>query len=339
MKRYSIILFMIILSVSCMQKKIESTRPVNKESIKEVHELLDFLYSIQGKKMLSGQHNYGDGIRESTDSIFSITGKYPAIWGGDLSDIRSNYLNNQRVINQAIKQYKKGAIITLMSHHGRPFDKGSNEFLEHCQGEMSAEQWNEMITPGTKMHKMWQAKVDTIANALKQLHDLNIPVLWRPYHEMNGIWFWWGDKKGENGYQKLWKMMYERLVEHHKINNLIWVWNANAPRDWENDTAYSYELYYPGHEYVDILAADIYKKDYKQSHHDDLLELADGKLIALGEIGRVPEPEVINQQPQWAWFMIWAEFCWKYNEPEDLKAIYEHPNVITLDELKNIRTK
>ena len=63
--------------------------------------------------------------------------------------------------------------------------------------------------------------------------------------------------------------MYDRFVNYHKLNNLIWIWNANAPRDWKDDEAYEYHLFYPGPEFVDILAADIYKGDYKQSHHDD----------------------------------------------------------------------
>jgi mannan endo-1,4-beta-mannosidase len=50
--------------------------------------------------------------------------------------------------------------------------------------------------------------VDVIAWFLKQLDYAEVPVLWRPYHEMNGGWFWWGQKKGESGYKKLWQMMW-----------------------------------------------------------------------------------------------------------------------------------
>lgn len=80
---------------------------------------------------------------------------------------------------------------------------------------------------------------------LKKFRDAGIPVLWRPYHEMNGMWFWYGNRPGEKGIQKLWKMMYDRYVNYHHLNNLIWVWNANAPRDWKDDEAYAYELFIP----------------------------------------------------------------------------------------------
>ncbi len=84
--------------------------------------------------------------------------------------------------------------------------------------------------------------------------------------------------------------MYDRYVNHHHLDNLIWVWNTNAPRDRENDEAYAYELYFPGLEYVDVLAADVYHNDYRQEHHDQLVELAEGKVISLGEVGELPLP-------------------------------------------------
>ena len=68
-------------------------------------------------------------------------------------------------------------------------------------------------------------------------------------------------------------MMYDRYTNYHQLNNLIWVWNANGPRDKKNDEASDYHLFCPGNENVDILAADIYHNDYKQSHHDQLLDL------------------------------------------------------------------
>ena len=147
--------------------------------------------------------------------------------------------------------------------------------------------------------------------------------------------FWYGDRKGPEGFQKLWKIMYDRYVHHHQLNNLIWVWNANAPRDWENDQAYDYELYYPGNKYVDVLAADIYKNDYKQSHHDQLLDLGKGKLIAIGECGVLPTPKIIAAQTEWVWFMDWARFIWTANKPEDVKTLYRSPKVLTLDEIKD----
>ena len=140
------------------------------------------------------------------------------------------------------------------------------------------------------------------------------------------------DKYKENGIVKLWQLMYERFTYHHQLNNLIWVWNANAPRDWKDDEAYAYELYYPEHEYVDVLATDIYKGDYKQSHHDQLLDLGEGRLIALGECGILPTPEILDSMNHFVWFMDWANFIFRVNNREDVQRLYDDDRVLTLDE-------
>jgi len=150
---------------------------------------------------------------------------------------------------------------------------------------------------------------------------------------MNGVWFWWCNHPGEDGFKKLWIMMYNYFTHHHKLNNLLWVWNTNAPRDIPNDEAFDYELFYPGSEYVDVLAADVYRQDYKQSHHDDLLELGGGKLIALGEIGQLPTVEQYEAQKMWSWLMTWGYFIERWNTPEMVHAIYDHPQTLTLDKL------
>ena len=130
--------------------------------------------------------------------------------------------------------------------------------------------------------------------------------------------------------------MYKYFTEHHKLNNLIWVWNTNAPRNIPKDEAYPYKDFFPGIEYVDVLAADVYKNDWKQSHHDELVELGKGKLIAIGEVGELPSPEILKQQPQWLWFMEWNTYI-KKTSPEIINALFDDPRVITLDEISVLR--
>lgn len=328
------LLLVLVTLFSCQSEENNITKPVNPNATKESRDLLAFLYSIKGEKILSGQHNYGNELLRSTDTVKSITGKIPAIWGSDMLPLQKGDLTMQDVVDEAIRQHEKGSIITLMYHQVKPFDHDSLGFQGSVKGRVSDEEWKQIVTPGSEYHRMLLQKIDKVAEYLKQLQDKDIPVLWRPYHEMNGIWFWYGDRKGAEGFQKLWKIMYERYVNHHQLNNLIWVWNANGPRDWADDQAYAYELYYPGNEYVDVLAADIYKNDYKQSHHDQLVELGKGKPISIGECGVLPTPEILEQQPEWTWFMDWARFIWTANEPENVRKLYNSPMVLTLDEVK-----
>lgn len=316
-------LFLSLFVLSCQPE--QNITPVNENTIPEAKTLLEYIYSLSGENIMSGQHNYSHELERSSDSVYAITGKYPAIWGSDFIGNR----HRADMIAEVMEQHKKGSVITLMYHQPRPYA----DSMGHFRDTISKEKWIKLITPGTPIHETWLADMDSVAYWMKKLQDENIPVLWRPYHEMNGTWFWWCDKKGENGIQALWKLMYDRFVNYHKLNNIIWVWNANGPRDWENDEAYAYNHYFPGLEYVDVLATDIYKADYKQSHHDDLLALAEGKPIALGEVGKLPSPEILEQQPEWTWFMVWARFIWRANEPDSVREIYELPKTLTRDEL------
>ena len=109
---------------------------------------------------------------------------------------------------------------------------------------------------------------------------------------------------------------------------------ANAPRDIPFDQAYSYRDYYPGHEYVDILATDVYHFDYEQKDYEELLALAEGRPVALGEVGELPKMEILEVQPAWTWFMVWSNFITTDNPPQRVKQIYNHPSTLTHGEIK-----
>ena len=95
--------------------------------------------------------------------------------------------------------------------------------------------------------------------------------------------------------------MFDRLVKHHKIKNLIWVWSM----DRLEGTSLKFEECWPGSEYVDILSLDCYR-EFKQSYYDDLLKLANGKPIGLAEVGAPPPLTVLEAQPKWTWWITWA---------------------------------
>ena len=120
---------------------------------------------------------------------------------------------------------------------------------------------------------------------------------------MNGGWFWWGQKKGEDGYIKLWQMMFDRLVNFHGLSNLVWVFNTNEFKEGVDP----HSTYYPGDEYVDILATDVYSEGFNQVNYDQMVELAGDKPIALGEVGAPPSIDILKEQPKWTWFMKWGD--------------------------------
>jgi len=351
------------LASSCTKGKTRM-EPVNPHASKEAKALLDFLYDIKGKYTLSGQHNYINTGSKYTEEVKRITGKFPVVWGSDFSFFvkGDNYARfqhcgpanlsdpadsacfldlsiekvRQNMIEEAIRMHGEGHIITLMWHCCFPTegDECEGQNIWAMDNRPSAETWRELVTEGTELNDQWKKQADNIAGYLKKLEEAKVPVLWRPYHEMNGVWFWWCNHKGEDGFPALWRMMYKYFTDYHKLNNLIWVWNTNAPRDIPGDEAFAYELFYPGDEYVDVLAADVYRNDYRQSHHDDLLKLAKGKPIAFGEVGGLPDPAIFNSQPEWEWFMSWGILVKLSNTDEVIKKLYNSPRVLTMDEIK-----
>ena len=319
----NIFLFFFVLGSPLVHGQIV---PVNGNASKEARNLLTYINNLEGD-ILSGQHCYS----HETDRFYDRV--YPAIWGTDFYWSNGEVDPGFKIVKEVIRKHEQGAIITLMWHVGRPTDEAPFGWKESVQNKISDTDWAALVTPGTAVHKSWLEQVDSLAEHLKEIQKYKIPILWRPFHEMNGVWFWWCNKKGEDGFIKLWKLFYERLTEYHKIDNLIWVWNANAPRDIPEDEAFDYIDFYPGHEYVDILATDVYHFDYEQKDYERLLKLAEGKPIALGEVGELPKTNILKVQPKWSWFMVWSGWLETANTEERVKEVYKYPKTLTKDEI------
>jgi len=281
--------------------------PVNPNASPEASALLKYLYSISGKHTIIGQHNFA-GVHELSTAVAARgLGKTPALYGTDwgfskAGDIDSIYARDNTV-KEVIQQWRNGSIIALCWHEVRPTADEPVTFQgspTSVQGRLSDEDWEALLTPGTSVNKKWCAQVDVIAGYLRRLADARVPVLWRPLHEMNGNWFWWGGRVGERGTRQLYRMMFDRLVNFHKLNNLIWVWNCDRP-----NTPYGQFVdYFPGQQYVDILALDCYAA-FDQRYYDEMNALSDGKVMAISE-GNTPSLDVYKTQPKWTYYMPWA---------------------------------
>lgn len=319
---------LMLFSAIAVAQPFRHYAPVNKNADKKTCALLERLYtSVDNGKVMSGLHHNQlklPNYRRDLDRIEqAVPGAVPLVWGGDLA------WDASKVVEMSIDHHRKGYVIAMSWHAARPFDTGMVNFKKQTQGKFTKEQWKELVTPGSDMHRLWLTQVDSIAQYLKALQENGVPVLWRPFHEMNGEWFWWGDRRGENGFTVLWKMLYERLTYHHALNNLIWVWNPNNPRKHPHDAAMAYELYYPGDEYVDVLAADVYHREWFQDTHDQLVELGKEKLVALGEVGELPTAEQLSNYNRYAWFMIWTTFTEdKYNTINALKDVFGNARTV-----------
>jgi mannan endo-1,4-beta-mannosidase len=314
-------------------------RPVTPNPSPEAVRLYEYLQTLSGKKTLAGQH-CAPLVESSRLVVIKRTmNHYPALFGQDFGFDAGGMWDGinfrQRIVDEAIRRHEEGFIITLMWHAVRPIDDEPVSFEKSIQGELTAAQWQELVTPGSPLNERWQSQVDVVAWFLKQLRTAHVPVLWRPYHEMNGGWFWWGKKPGPDGYRKLYRMLFDRFVKFHGLNNLLWVYNANEVLSGVDP----YDAHYPGGDVVDVLATDVYQGGFPDSDYQALLAVARGKPIALGEVGQPPALDVLARQPRWTWFMLWGDLPPRRPETPDFSAIYLDERTVVHDELPWVKVK
>lgn len=307
----------------------------------EAKKLMEFLEKIHSKYIIAGQHTNTSAGPEIA-YIEYITGKLPALRGFDFlsytENIRTENMTphaiieiegNKGSLEKAIEWGKDyGGIVTFCWHWYAPLG-GRDKTFYTVNTEFNLEK---ALIPDTVENKALLRDINIIARELLKLKENNIPVLWRPLHEADGRWFWWGAKGPEN-YKKLYYLLYEMLTEKYKLNNLIWIWNAPHP-DWKIED----ELY-------DIAGIDNYAPPGNYGplkfSYDLLLNLTSHKkLVALTENGPIPDPDLLFEyESYFVWFMPWfGDFVFneEFNSKEHLKKVYNHEKVITLDKLRKM---
>ena len=309
--------------------------PVNKKASKEAIELLNYLEKTAGKKIISGQHTQTIPMEE-IEYIREKTGKEPKLRGFELLSYSPNInyddasepcltevYENRGTLEEALKWgIESDGIITFSFHWFSPLGGRDKAFYsEHTDFDPE-----KVLIEGTEERKAFYSDLEKIAKLIKPFADNHIPVLWRPFHESDGKWFWWG-RKGPRVACELYKLVYHLFVDEYHLDNLLWVWNCRL------------EEGYPGDEYVDIISVDVYleqyaKTDYKKEYEELIKATTANKVAALAEIGYLPDIEMLSASKiPFAYFMTWSkEFIIgeQYNTVENLKAVYNSPYVITL---------
>ncbi|MDQ0231415.1 glycosyl hydrolase [Metabacillus malikii] len=311
---------------------------INSQATAATKGLFHYLVDNFGENIISGQQGNPNDNLADIKYIEKLTGKLPAILGLDLMDYspsRVEYGASSDAIERAIDWHNHGGIIAFAWHWNAPkdllnttehpwwsgFNTDATTFdIEYALKHPESEDYNLLLRD-----------IDAIAEQLKKLQEANVPVLWRPLHEAEGGWFWWG-AKGPEPVKELWKLMYDRMTNQHKLNNLIWVWNS-IDEDW-----------YPGNEYVDIVSFDSYPGAHQyipqSSQYEALVNVSNNKkLVAMAENGPIPDPDVLaDYRSKYIYFTTWNGLLAEQNSEEHLKKVYHHKNVITREQLPDFET-
>ena len=295
--------------------------PANPRLNATARKVLDYLESVYQKKMLSGFNVY-----VHTPDDYEQTGKQAAVWGRDI-----RWLSNKP--GEVAEQAKRlGCILTLHWHWG--FDDDSA-----WQGKRKKKaDVAQLVTPGTPEHAQAMRELAKAADTLQVFEDADVPILWRPLHEIDGGWFWWTDRNDPANTAKLWRMMFDYFTHERKLDNLIWVYSAGVGK---TKTAEYRKGFYPGAQYVDISGIDVYGVDFRKDvepywgYYKVMAEVSPGKMLALGECDAIPDPDKTQagKLPCWLYAMPW----WgapSGRRPADWATFtMRHDFVVTLDEL------
>jgi hypothetical protein len=307
----------LLLTTSVFVVLVSSARavePVTPDASPAARAVLNYLHEMHGKKTLAGQIWVPWG-RDGFEYIEQVTGKLPAIQGHDYLDPRTNRRENE----VAIAWWRGGGIPTFMWHWGAP-TKGPG----YPQSKMAID-ISRCFEEGTPEHKAMWEDLKRTADLLTELRDAGVPVLWRPMHEFDGGWFWYGMGTSEQ-FIRLWRTMFDYFAKERGLNNLIWVLcHSGRPRaGWD-----------PGKEYYDLVGVDTYTHEMQPWLYK-WVETTYNKPgpIPLHECGRIPDPdESFAGGTSWSWWMVWHGGYLFDHDREALKKAYNHEQVITLDEL------
>ncbi|WP_458127065.1 glycosyl hydrolase [Paenibacillus sp. Z3-2] len=315
--------------------------PCNPNASEEVRSVLNYFHEIQGNGIITGQHTQ-TMAQEELNYIHQVTGKWPALCGFELLGYSPNInyedsgeecllevTENQDTLQKAWEWTQKcRGLLTFTWHWFSPLGGRDKSFYtEHTDFNVS-----KAITEGTKEYQALLSDMDHMAEILREFCDKRIPILWRPFHEAEGTWFWWGSQ-GPAIAKELYRIMYERYTKYHNLTNLIWVWNSPLVEGYVGDDVVdiiSRDMYPPAHQHTDL------RKEY-----EELVSVTRvPKLAAIGEIGPIPSVRSLStSRIPWLWFMTWSQDFGKtekFTTKEELRSAYHCDYAITLDKLPKL---
>jgi mannan endo-1,4-beta-mannosidase len=282
MNKICCVLLAINLAPLCLAGTAQE--PANPNANAEAKAILKYFQGLESrpdKRLLSGQftrfveHTNADLMRE----IYDKTGHWPALLGVDYAG--RGGITMEAPDKAALEYWKQGGLVTISTHFYSPArtnlflnestNRSANPPTNYNNGLRDKDvDLNTLLATDTETHVRWMHELDRVADGLQQLQANGVVVLWRPFHEMNGDWFWWDGKDPET-FKKLWRQMFDYFTKTKGLNNLLWVY---APNHGTNTA-----VYYPGDRYVDLVGLDAYT-DFVDPKH----------ILGYAEVARLPKP-------------------------------------------------
>ena len=367
MKQYIYIIGVALMMGACGQKAVvgDSNSPVT-----ESEQLAGRLKALQQKGNMMGHQDdpfygvtwpgtyAGDSAELGRSDVLATVGDYPAVMGFDLGGIEMGDAKNldsvpfTRIHDELIAHHERGGIVTLSWHPRNPLTGGTAWDVTDSTVVKS------VLEGGSQYEKFqtWMQRVGDFVATLKTNDGQPVPIVFRPWHENNGSWFWWGQKLcTDDEFRGLWNMLQDYLTDERGFTNLLWSYSPNLDGGWTEER---FAQRYPGNDRVTLIGEDAYQwgteEDFKNALTADLTFLGNfakknQKLIAMTECRlknmpdstwwtRVLKP-VMDQYPI-SYFLLWRNYREEYFGPSpelpcaaDFKKLYESNNVLFLKDI------
>jgi mannan endo-1,4-beta-mannosidase len=276
--------------------------------------------------------------------VREVAGSFPAVYGWDVghleigAEANLDNVNFGRMREWIVEGYRRGGMSTISWHLNNPVSGG---------GSWDTTRAVYAIVPGGSHHPLYREWLDRLADFMLSLRADGelVPIVFRPFHEMSGSWFWWGERHATpEEYRQLWRFTVEYLRDVRGVNNLLWAYSTDV-----FDSRERYLHWYPGDEYVDVLGFDDYHSVRTPATRGALVQrlrtvvgLAEerNKVAALTETGveRVPDPRwwtqtllaAVRSDPvaqRIAWVLVWRNANHEHDRPNHYYAPYPgHPS-------------
>lgn len=330
----------------------DTSRPANLDATQAARQVLAWLQRPdQGCEIVAGQDigtmdTASENYARLVEDLHTSSGRYVGLLGADY--MSWDGATDWRTTNQLlIKYWNNGGLVELSWHAPNPWTGGD----AWDQGQANLD---ELLTVGTAAHTQWLSQLDQVAAGLAALQAAGVVVLWRPLHEMNGDWFWWGmniHPDDPRPYQRLWRHMFNYFTHTKTLNNLLWVYSTTPAMEatWTRPA----DFYYPGANYVDVVGQDIYQVQLDKVDYAKLLSL--GKPFAITEFGPSTTfgpatdgsydyltmlAQVRTRYPRTAYWLSWSD--WQENgklvhisimRNQNAVALLNHECVVSRDEI------